>query len=277
MIRSVLIFLMACSTLQAQESAGDVDARLTEVKGSVTVYTAEDPDGSPGEKDMPLEAGDRVKTDADSSAEISFDEGGSVIMLRPLSHFALTQPQRQDSILTLSLGSLLAKINALSGRLRVKTPTAVAAVRGTEFGVEIPEENAEETHVAVFDEGKVEVNTPDETGPAELLIANQETKVGRGTRPMAAYQLKRLVRHRSNVRSMRKRAQWLRKNWKSLAPEARHALRKKSLERMRGKREKLRERIKKNSEERRERKRERPSDEKMEKRRQRIRERIRGQ
>lgn len=276
MIRLALLVLLAAVPLRAQEASEDVDARLTEFKGSVTVFTSEDPEGAPGEKDMPLDAGDRIKTAADSSAEVSFNSGGSVISLRSYTDFTLTQPRRADSVLTLNLGSLLAKINALSGRLRVKTPTAVAAVRGTEFGVEIPEENADETHVAVFDEGSVEVHTADETGSPETLIANQETKVSRGQRPAASYQLKRLVRHRQYVRTMRKRASWLRKNWKTLSPEKRRELRKKSIERLRQNREKMRVRLKQRGEERKERRKTRVPDDKMEKRRQRIREGLRN-
>lgn len=222
------------------QDAADWDARLGAVKGEVTVYSGGDEDGAAGEEGMPLDAGDRVVTAEGASAEVVLD-GGSLITLREGSDFKIQSAAKADSVFTLTLGSLLAKIQKLGEqRMRIKTTTAVAAVRGTEFGVEV--EDQDNTHVGVFDEGKVEVNTADEAGTPELLISNQETKVSKGLRPMHAYQLQRFMRHRALMRGHGRRLAAIRRSWKALPPQQRMELRKKALERMRERRKEMLER-----------------------------------
>ena len=221
------------SQVRAQEpAAGEYEARLPEAKGEVTVFTAEDPDGVPGDTDMPLAAGDRVKTGDASSAEVTLS-GEHCISLRADSEFTITSVKRGGCVLTLALGSLLAKIQSLAGGdFRVQTPSAVAAVRGTEFGVEVDAEHPDQTHVGVFDEGKVAVSG--QTGQPELLKANQETSVMRGARPMAAYQLRRFVRHRQFMRTIfRKRVQAVRQGWRPMGLPQRLARRREMLARLR--------------------------------------------
>jgi hypothetical protein len=213
----------------SQPASGETEyeARLTEVKGEVTVFTAEEPEGVPGEKDLPLVPGDKVKTGADSSAEIFFS-GEHCVALRARSELTLASLQRRDAELGLALGSLLAKVQSLAGGLfRVRTPAAVAAVRGTEFGVEIDEKDPEQTLVGVFDEGRVAVSG--QGGAEELLKSNQETVVRRGGRPLPAYQLRRLARHRAQMRGFRKRSVLARKEWRSMTSEQRQAKRREML------------------------------------------------
>ena len=219
------------SAVQAAEPAeGEYEARLTEVKGEVTVFTAEEPDGVPGDKDMPLVAGDRVRTASDANAEVTLS-GEHCVCLRADSEFTVTSLKRGGCVLTLALGSLLAKVQALAGGdFRVATPAAVAAVRGTEFGVEVAAEHPDQTCVGVFDEGKVAVSG--QMGQPELLKANQETSVLRGGRPMAAYQLRRFVRHRQFMRAFRNRVQAVRKNWRALGLQQRSARRREMLQRL---------------------------------------------
>ncbi len=261
----------------AQAEGEDWDARLTDVSGEVTVYSggSRDSEGDPAEKDMPLEPGDRVVTGADSTAEIAL-EGDSVISLRANSNFTLSATRKSDSLFRLEAGSLLAwlKSSLLSeggGRKwRIQTPTAVAAVRGTQFAVEVAESGEPETHVGVFDEGKVEVSE-ESSGQTETLLANQETRVNRGRRPEAASVLKRFKKHRNFMRGMGRRGHALKKGWKRLQPEQRKRLRqelvKKAHERRRERLERLKEKKQKARAQGGE-KRLRPDQEKMEKRRQ---------
>ncbi|MBI5210856.1 MAG: FecR domain-containing protein [Elusimicrobia bacterium] len=219
------------------------DARLTDVKGTVTVFTAgADAEGMPGDKDMPLEPGDRIRTGEDSSAEVAF-EGDSVVVLKANTQMTVTSTRKNGVELGLSLGSLLAKIHSSLGLggFGVRTPTAVASVRGTEFAVEVAGEGESgETHVGVFDEGKVEVSGT-AAGEAETLMTNQETVVRRGQRPLPPYVLKRLMKHRKLVRGFGKRAQLLKKQWAALPPEKRLEFRTKWMERARERMKKMRE------------------------------------
>lgn len=273
---------LAALPLRGQESGEEWDARLTDVSGTVTVFSAgsADPEGNAGEKDMPLEPGDRVVTGEDSTAEVSL-EGDSLISLRSNSNFTLTNTRRADTQFRLEAGSLLAwlKASLLSeggGRKwRVHTPTAVAAVRGTQFAVEVSEEGGPGTHVGVFDEGKVDVSE-ESTGQTETLLNNQETRVLRGRRPEAAYVLKRFKRQRGFVRGMGRRGQALKKAWKRLPPDQRRRLRqemiKKGGERRKERLERLKEKRKKRRAQAHDRA-PRPDQEKMEKRRQKIQQR----
>ena len=230
---SLAFILLAAVPGRAQEERWD--ARLAAVSGDVTVIAA---DGSPevsGGDDMPLEEGDRVVVSEGGSAEVALD-GGSLITVRGNSELTIEKTEKADSSFFLSFGSLLAKIQKLGQhRLRVRTPTAVAAVRGTEFGVEVDGENS---HVGVFDEGKVEV-TGDAGGPPELLISNQETSVAKGRVPAHAAQLKRFIARRSQMRGQGRRLAAIRSKWKVLPPDRRREMRGKVMERMRDHRKRL--------------------------------------
>jgi hypothetical protein len=219
--------------LRAQE--GSWDARLGAVSGDVTVHAA---DGSPevsGEDGMPLEEGDRVVVAEGGSAEVALD-GGSLITVRENSDFKIEKTSKGDSSFFLSVGSLLAKIQKLgTQRMRVRTPTAVAAVRGTEFGVDV---DGESSHIGVFDEGKVEV-TGEAGGPPEVLITNQETSVRKGGAPVHAIQLQRFMAHRALMRGHGRRIAAIKGKWKALPPDQRREMRKKFIERMRENRKKM--------------------------------------
>ena len=249
LLAALLALSLSAAPALAQEAA-DWDARLGVVKGEVTVFSADgDENGASGEEGMPLEAGDRVVTAEGASAEVVLD-GGNLVTLRESTDFKVENASKNDSVFHLALGSILAKISKLGEhKLRVRTATAVAAVRGTEFGVEV---EGDETHVGVFDEGKVDVSAAD-GGPAELLIANQETRVVKGAKPLHAYQLQRLMRHRALMRGHGRRLAFIRKNWKALPPAQRLELRKKALERMRERRRGMLEKRKQGMERRQER------------------------
>jgi hypothetical protein len=250
MMRKAALFALAalaaalsCPPAWSQApAADDYEARLTSVKGEVTVIIADDPDGVPGVAEVPLVAGDRIKTGADGVAEVTFS-GQHCVYLRPQSELTITSVQKGGCVLALAVGSLLAKIQALTGgTFQVSTPEAVAAVRGTEFGVEVPADNPGQSHVGVFDEGKVEVSG--RTGAPELLQSNQETMVARGSRPLAAYQLKRFARHRQFMRAWRKRVAAVRKAWRSLSAQQRQQKRGQLLQRMRQMRQQRFQKIK---------------------------------
>ncbi|MCR4294060.1 MAG: FecR domain-containing protein [Elusimicrobia bacterium] len=227
------LLLSAAIPLRAQEAGWD--ARLGAVSGDVTIVPA---DGSPevsGEAGMPLEEGDRVVVGDGGAAEVALD-GTSLLSVRPKSDLKLEKIGKGDSTFFLKVGSLLAKIQKLGARsLRVRTPHAVAAVRGTEFGVET---DGAISHVGVFDEGKVEVSGG-EGGKAELLRANQELSVKKGAAPGHAVQLRRFMAHRARMRGHGRRLAALKAKWKALPPEERRAARVKAMERMRENRKKL--------------------------------------
>lgn len=250
-LAAALAALAAGGFALAQDDAaapeGPVDARLISATGEVFVISRESPEeGVPADPDnpTPLEAGDKVRTGADASAEIGL-EGESVLELGPESEFTVTSLQREEPSFLLGFGSMMAKIKRLftkEGRFVVRTPNAVAAVRGTEFGVEVAEDEGQ-THVAVFDEGKVAVTSDDGLGET-LLQSNHETLVRRGVRPVKAERLKHFLKHRQRMKLMRGRLAGLRGRWQRMPPARRAEMRRKLRDRYSSMRPEDRERFK---------------------------------
>jgi hypothetical protein len=247
-VRTVLFaILVACAAVlpaRAQDG-GDSDrweARITGATGEVVVHPAGGGDPAEGAVDMPLEEGDRVVTSEGSTAEITLD-GQSLITLQENSDFTLENTARRESIFSLSLGSILAKIQKLGEQsMKIRTPSSVAAVRGTEFGVDV--EGSQDSHVGVFDEGRVEVSGH---GATEVLTPNQETSVARGRAPQRPFALRRFAARRRLMRARIVRLQAIRKSWKSLPPGPRRQRRMAALtrriKRVRQRKQKVQKRV----------------------------------
>lgn len=225
------LLLLSAAPARAQEERWD--ARLGDVSGDVTLLAA---DGSPevsGGAGMPLEQGDRVVVAAGGFAEIALD-ASSLITVREGSDFTIEKTATSGSSFFLRAGSLLARIQKLGERrLSVRTPTAVAAVRGTEFGIEV---DGDESHVGVFDEGKVEV-TGQSGGAPVLLLSNQETMIAKGRAARHAVQLKRFMARRGQMRGQGRRLSAIKAKWKALPASRRREMRTLMMERMREKRQ----------------------------------------
>lgn len=254
---AALTLILAAAPARAQDAAGAErwDARIASVTGEVVVYAADGGAEAAGAADMPLEEGDRVTTGEGASAELSLD-GGSLIHLGENSDFTLEKTLKAESVFRLDAGSLLAKIETLGARvLKVRTRHGIAAVRGTEFAVEVPPAGAEDdaTHVGVFDEGRVEVTG---AGDTEVLTPNHETDVAAGAAPRRPFALKRFKARRALMKAHRRRLADLRKHWKAMAPAERRRARREVLEKMRAMRGELREKFRKRRGENRQRRRE---------------------
>ncbi len=226
--------LLCCG---AAARAEDYDARLGPVTGTVDVQAGGETDSwREAESGTPLSAGDLLRTGADSSAEITLDNGG-VIRLGADSSLELSSLDTASSSLFLKLGSLVAKIEKeflkKKGRFQVRTPAAVCAVRGTEFGVEHDEANGETT-AGVFDEGRLSVASTGKDGKtlAEGFVEKgREVSLRAGTRAFRPGIMRRLLRHRLALEGVRGRLGALRKSWRRMDPEKRRELRKRFLAR----------------------------------------------
>ncbi|MDE2291375.1 MAG: FecR domain-containing protein, partial [Elusimicrobia bacterium] len=120
-----------------------------------------------------LSPGDQVKTDSRSSVTLTFDDG-SRVELGPDSSYTLEEAKTESSFMSLSFGSLKAWVTHLAARrFSVRTPTAVCAVRGTEFGVNVAQNG--NTQVALF-QGLLGVQ--DHKGNEILLHPGQTVGVG---------------------------------------------------------------------------------------------------
>jgi hypothetical protein len=233
-----LAVLLGFASHARAENPASWDARITQVEGDVVFYSADSEEGVPAEAGVPLEPGDRLETGQGARAEVAL-EADSLLELGGGTVFTVDSLKQEDAVFGLTLGSLVAKFRSLvpSGRrARVRTPTAVAAVRGTEFGLEVSGQG--ETTVGVFDEGKVAVQA---TGAPEvqetILQANEETVVPRhmkgGRALLAVRSLSRLRGRMPRLERIRARRADLRRSWQSLPPARRIEARRAVIQRLR--------------------------------------------
>lgn len=121
----VLAALLAAVPSRAAEAKS---ARLVHASGSVTIG------GKAARPGAALPEGEPVDTGAGSTAVIELPDG-SRLKLRASSRLSVATPKPGLTEARLTLGSVFAKVaKRLEGRsFHVRTPSAVAAVRGTEF------------------------------------------------------------------------------------------------------------------------------------------------
>jgi hypothetical protein len=225
---------MMNSAGQAQSQSENWDARLKVVSGSVMVKPSDSEEWSKITGEIPLSSDDAIKTAADGVAELYLDDKAAVSVGRN-TELEMNSIEQSDTIFSLIHGSLIAKVKKLMNekfKLQVRTPSAVCAVRGTEFAVEYSQ-LGKETAVAVFDEGRVAV-TPQglEEGAEQeyTLEKNMELVFGPDRKRFRPVPLSRMSRHRGAVTQMRGRVAAFKK-WKPRSESKRAALRDQALKR----------------------------------------------
>jgi hypothetical protein len=116
-----------------------------------------------------LEAGDRVRTGPDGAAELFLRDGESRVRLAPGTEMTLTAGGEDGNLLDLAAGKLRLAVKKLEKRMKkfeVRTPTAILAVRGTDFAVHL--DGGRGTELRVF-AGAVEFRP---VGRAQPLVVN---------------------------------------------------------------------------------------------------------
>jgi hypothetical protein len=156
-------------------------ASVTEWKGNVRLSRPGQPSASPlrGEQ---LPAGTIL--DTGSGRLLLRLSDGSEVLVRPHTRLQLQQPSLADpSYFQLLLGRIRALVNKRTGGaapFELGTPSAVIAVRGTQFEVEVDPRNV--TEVDVID-GLVEVSGRIPGGASVLLQPGFSTRVGLDSGP----------------------------------------------------------------------------------------------
>jgi len=139
-------------------------AALTFYSGSVEVQRSSELRWRGAVDDMRLEAGDRVRTFANSRAEITFDEGNvlrikpdSLIVIGDLTENVRTKVRKSSvKLLVSSIEADIKKSVVKGTEFRVEMPNAVADIEKARFSVDINED--QESRVRVF-EGTVGIDT----------------------------------------------------------------------------------------------------------------------
>lgn len=179
------VMLVALSALMLQVSTADKDtATLVAVKGKVLVMKAGTDKWISATEKMALAEGDTLKTEAGSTAIMKL-ENGSMTKIGPMSKMKLENLGGSGKALKVGLdmesGRNWARVSKLSGEssFKVKTPAAVAGVRGTYFSSEA--ENAS-SRFDVFD-GEVEVSSRNDPSQSVILKERETTSVENNKAP----------------------------------------------------------------------------------------------
>lgn len=230
------------------------DARITALEGEVFVYVqtgeGEEAEGVAAQMEMPINAGDRVETRANGRVEIALDSD-SIIDLGPNSIFIVESDSDDEWAFMLELGELVSKLRSVLStgrRLSFKTPTAVAAVRGTEIWASVADEG--DSRFGVVDEGKISVRAvADDSIAPVILKPRQQVVIGAGKRlKFATKNGRRMLRARKfkprkrimrRLKNIRARRAVLRRSWKRMARGQRRQMRKNIRQRHRRKMRRL--------------------------------------
>ncbi len=90
--------------------------------------------------------GDQLATSSNTRAAIRFTDDGSVLRMNPSTEMSIRAEGERNALqktLQIEFGELWARINKReNAEYRIQTPTAVAAVKGTEFYVRVAEDGA---------------------------------------------------------------------------------------------------------------------------------------
>jgi ferric-dicitrate binding protein FerR (iron transport regulator) len=149
------LFVLLLSALPVYAQGG-TSGQIEKVKGKVSLVRGQAAPVLVHDHDT-LQVGDEILTDRKSSTTIRMPDG-STVRVYPNSRVALrAETGKWKEFLHVLLGNVRVQIEKLSGRPNPKTvttPTAIIAVRGTIFGVEV--DQAGDTQVGV-QEGLVSV------------------------------------------------------------------------------------------------------------------------
>ncbi len=165
---------LAAGPAAAQELDETFTAKLFTSKGTVEYLKAGSSAWVAVKAPSLLEAGDSIRTGRKARAEI-YIRYGSKVRLGSDAHFVLTRVSPRENSVQVLKGKMQAWIRKFAGRgFSVRTPSAVCAVRGTVFEVEVAE-----TGETVWDlfSGAIQIsdsgNRTVDLAPSQRLVVTQ--------------------------------------------------------------------------------------------------------
>lgn len=197
-IKASVLLLVLAALAAAPLKAEEEIAVLSRVERRVDIRRAGEEEWVRAELGEYLRSGDRVRAGRRSSAEISFLAGVETSLEENTEIKIRATSTRQDTDLDMIEGEMFNRVRELSN-LEIKTPQAVAAVRGTNFGVEL----RRQTRVYVLD-GIVDVHN--QQGRVELT-GGTETTVETGKAPSEPGEIDEDTRKRRTEEIQRRRLQ----------------------------------------------------------------------
>lgn len=141
--------------------------------GSVDVRAGQGAPWVPVPGPQTVAAGQEIRTHRNATAMLNFSDG-SRVMINSFSIFAIDRTDKQETGFSLKLGRIRAAFAGfLSSHVTIRTPTAVAAVRGTVFDVGVGEDRNTEVTMA---EGVLEVT--DNKGKEAVITSEETMRIG---------------------------------------------------------------------------------------------------
>lgn len=179
--------VLAGVPVQAQDSSMD-DAQsdvamLDPVQGLVQVRRVDEPAWQTVVEAVPVAEGDAIRTGETGLAEMVFFEGVAITILPEsivrVDRRAVVADETAEVVLNLSLGDLLSRVNAAARPIHyeVHTPSAVIAVRGTEFWVSLTLEQHTRVIAIEGDVTVIGVDDMEQRTESVVLEAGQEVTV----------------------------------------------------------------------------------------------------
>ncbi len=197
-IITMLVALSAVGALAQTKASAPVSlpygsALVVDVKGDVAGIPAQ---GTP----LRLQKGQTITPESTidtgkGTAVLAFADG-SQVLLKPQCRVVIKVPEQANgNFFELLLGKLLAKVQKRMGQepsFKLGTPTAVIAVRGTFFGVEVTKK--QRTYVQVY-EGLVEVYGITLPGQPTLVRPGFATQVDVDRSPQSPHEMRQFERY----------------------------------------------------------------------------------
>ncbi len=167
-MKKFCLILSLCLTLSCAKQV-KLDMRILSYTGTVTVNTK-----AVKEINMVLNQGDAVETMTDSTCDIIINDK-NILRLKPDTKLILRISDK-ESILQLEKGWLAGvtrKVFTKEGKFTVKTPTVVAAVRGTSFCMKV--ENEKSTYFCTCN-GSIELTGKTSTKAETVTAAHHAAR-----------------------------------------------------------------------------------------------------
>ncbi len=155
-------------------------AKISALEGEVVYRVSGQDIWEKAEEGISLSAGDKVRTEPDSWAEVSFSQG-HMTRLGPGSHMKIAALDEETNI-ELFNGELFSRVRRLTSNesYNITTPESVISVKGTEFSVAV-DESLNETLVKVFSGLVTALGL--ETGEEVSISAGQFSKILKNVAP----------------------------------------------------------------------------------------------
>lgn len=202
MIKSTLLLIIAANILIVSKPVYSQDAvksvkqgNFIYIEGNVQIKEKDSAEWTKVTEDTEFSDGTMIKLENNSFAEVNLDENKSM-KINEESMVALNSKTKEKTSLEVFYGSLRAKAKKVPGeRMEIRTPVAVAAVRGTEFAVTHEEEAVAE--LDVFD-GEVSMKNITAEGEGDEVIVKKEQWARAGTEMKA--EIKGMITEKRELR-----------------------------------------------------------------------------